>query len=315
MKQKWIMAQGCAVLMILLAVLLLLTGCPPGTSLALTSDGVQVSGNCYPYAGTTSGWRYVPIGGETTWTLLNPRDYDSIYAGSQWYIVPDSVPDGNISWTFSGWSQILQPVGKTVTVKAINSPYRTASPNTRCTFEDAGKPPNTDDPPNGSWYAYTDVVIPTGVQVLCAQNLNPSSGLDYALRIKLENIGGDLSPITWKHCTVKEFVGPNEPGTGVTQDSCGILPPGETPEWGDGGQVQDGNLFGDQLTFDVSETFRTRPYCALTFVTHWKISSGGPWHIFDVATYQYIYVNNNGVSQMDMKRNGISVHGDIPACL
>lgn len=301
MQGTWKVARGYVVLAVLVGVLVL-TGCPPGTRIVMEADGIQVSGNCWPYAGNSAGWRYVPIGGITTWTVLNPRDYDEVYTNGQRLILPDSVPDSKIRWTFAGWSTTPTQIGKTVTARAIDSPYTCPypGPNSSCLIDDVAKPPLTDDPAtNRNLYGYTDVVLPYFRQE-CAYDRNPSGpDVDWGYQIKLMDNGGDASTISWSHCTLDEtnlqwqvndcnFPSVHIGGTGINSD----------------------NKFGDELHNNMPASLVT---CTATFTTDWSISSGGPWYKIETATYSYTLRTVNGQAIRTVSRNGVAPSG-LPAC-
>jgi hypothetical protein len=179
-------------------------------------------------------------------------------------------------------------------------------------FDDEGHP--VDDPTNGL-YGYVDVVIPQGALGLCATKLNPPDGygLRYAIRLKLDDLGGSQSTLKWSHCTMKEFP------MYISVDNCQL----GTPSWGGGGQVGADNTYQDEISFNPGQ--QNGSYCEFDFVTDWRISSDAStasdptqanWYSVETATYQNTYVVVNGQPTMDMKRNGRSIFGQgaFPAC-
>ena len=295
-------------LILIFAAMLALTGCPTGTSLALTSDGIHAFDNCWPQGPATSpGGRYVPIGGTVSWLLINPRDHDAILQpGGNYLILPDSVPDDKIQWSFVPWAQPQTAIGPTVTVRAIDSPYANPypGPDTRCTFDDLDGPPYTNDAPNISTYNYTDVILPSLHQE-CAHNRAPGGpDFDYGIQIKVMDIGGAQSTISWSHCSL------DETNLCFDYDGCNFAQYGVIIG---GSRINSNNMFGDRIHVPNWLQQQQQYTCTSGYYTDWSISSGGPWHLLETVRYAITISVSGGQRTVAATRKNQNVSA-MPVC-
>ena len=86
-----------------------LTGCPKlpdGARLGLWGT-LQVTGNIYPAHPLVAqdGFRYTPIGAESTWTLTETSDWQWVSQGSSGYYANDTIPASKVIWNVGTWSK------------------------------------------------------------------------------------------------------------------------------------------------------------------------------------------------------------------
>lgn len=281
------------IIMAVFASTAILTGCPSlpeGKVLGVRGD-VTASGNVF--RNTSSGWHYMPIGGEMAWTLSNTSDWQYISDATGSYYLNDTIPANKVTWNIGLWSKTpgMFTNGFKTTHTATDYIQGASGPNFSITFQNQANSPFVQQ--SAYTYSYVNVIAPNGAMTKCAANHNPPSGKHFTLVLQLHDVSGAPTKLSWAHCTIKEFTPDDgEPGTSY-EDGCKT----GKPDWGSVGPPENGNAYGDVLAFEVDPArnpdINTPGYrCQNTIVTKFKITSDNThWYDIETAIYVYAYVH------------------------